>query len=130
VHSGPKLSIRLYLDEHIPLKLAETLRERGHDAVHTYEVGMGGASDEEQIEFAVQEGRTILTYNIKHFAQLHRRCWETGHEPCGIVVSDELPFGELLSRILKLLDTVTAQEMRGQLRFLSEFAHEEYKRNR
>ena len=120
--AGEVSRISLYLDENIALGLAKALRERGYDALHTQEVGMKGASDEEQLGFAMQAGRVILTHNIKHFRELHRKYWEAEKEPCGIVVSDELEFGELLRRTLRLLNYLSANEMRGQIRFLSDFA--------
>ncbi len=122
MNTEPGLFITLYLDEHIPLKLASALRERGFDAMHAEELGMKGAQDQQHLKLALETGRTILTYNAKHFRQLHQAYWEANQEPCGIVISEELEIGELLRCVLKLLNTVTADEMRGQLRFLSDFA--------
>lgn len=114
--------IRLYLDENVALGLAKALRERGYDVLHAQEIGKKGASDEEQLEFAIQTGRVILTHNIRDFLDLHRKYWNMGKEPYGIVVSDLLEVGELLRRTVRLLDTLSADEIRGQIRFLSEFA--------
>lgn len=39
--------IRLFVDEDVWLGLAVTLRERGFDAVHVYEVARGSLNDRE-----------------------------------------------------------------------------------
>jgi hypothetical protein len=56
--------VKLYLDEHIWRELTQRLRDHGYDALHVYDVDRGGLSDEAQLEFAAQEGRAILTYNM------------------------------------------------------------------
>lgn len=118
------LSIRVYLDRDVTKKLAEDLRSRGFAALSTQEAGMDRARDREQLEFAVAEQRAILTYNISDFAALHREWQEGEKEHWGIIISEQFPdkrYGELLRRILKLLDTLAADEIRGTLRTLAEF---------
>jgi hypothetical protein len=39
-----------------------------------------------------------------------------------IVVSQQIPLGELQRRVMRLFDTVTADEMKNNLRNLAEFA--------
>ena len=46
--------------------LAHWLCERGHDAVHAYEVGLGSASDEEIVERARCEGRVVVTADLDY----------------------------------------------------------------
>ena len=41
--------------------LAELLRDAGHDAVHTREIGMARSSDAEIFDRAAQEARTIVS---------------------------------------------------------------------
>ena len=47
-------AVKFYTDEHSANAIAEGLRRRGVDALTTYEAGMLGASDEEQLAFAAQ----------------------------------------------------------------------------
>jgi hypothetical protein len=104
--------------------LAEDLRSRGFDALSTQEARMDRASDREQIEFAFGEQRAIFTYNISDFAALHREWHEGAKEHWGIIISEQFPdkrYGELLRRILNLLDALAADEIRGTLRNLAEF---------
>ena len=45
-----------------------------------------------------------------------------GREHAGIILSVQMPIGGLLKRMLRLLDQVTADEMKNNLRYLSDFA--------
>lgn len=61
---------RLFLDEDVWPGLAIALREHGFDVVHAYEAERGGMSDADQLAYAAQEGRAILTHNAKVFVSL------------------------------------------------------------
>jgi hypothetical protein len=73
--------------------------------VSTQETGHRGATDREQLLFATGEGRAILTFNVKDYVVLAQQCVETARPHCGIIVSDHLPFRELLKRTLCFLRT-------------------------
>lgn len=62
---------RLYLDEDLSKDLGALLRADGLDAFHTRELGRAGATDPQQLAFAVEENRTIITANLVHFRMLH-----------------------------------------------------------
>ena len=81
--------IRLLIDEDVSKgpQLAAALQRRGFDAVAVQEAGRMGFSDEEQLDYAAAEGRTILTFNIKDFARYAREWYEAGKEYPGIIVS-------------------------------------------
>ena len=51
-----------------------------------------------------------------HLDWLHR-----GQEHAGIVVSDQNSIGETVRRLLNLLNSVTAEEMRNTIRWLQAF---------
>lgn len=67
--------MKLLLDEMYSERVAEALRERGHDAVHVREIGLGGALDGEVLARAAEEGRTVVTENAADFLPLldHRQ---------------------------------------------------------
>lgn len=117
------LFIRLYLDEHVWRKLAAELRERGFDAVNVAEVGREGLSDEVQWQFAAAEGRALLTSDKDggQFVDLVADWFYAGQQHYGLIISAQLPRGELLRRVLNLLNSVTAAEMANSVRFLEEF---------
>jgi len=49
------------LDQGLPLSAARLLREAGHDAVHTAEIGLQKSTDAEILDRARQESRVVVT---------------------------------------------------------------------
>lgn len=115
------LFIALYTDADVHGKLAALIRQRGFDAVSAYEVGNSALNDPDQLRYAADHHRTILTCNAKDFAPLLDQWWEAGVEHWGIIVSEQLTLAEMLRRTLRLLDGVSAEEMRNGFRNLGEF---------
>jgi hypothetical protein len=64
----------LYADEDFSYPVVEQLRLLGHDVLTTFEAGRAnqGFNDEDQLAFATNLGRAILTRNRRHFITLHR----------------------------------------------------------
>ncbi len=56
--------MKFLVDMPLSPSLARWLRERGHDAVHAFEVGLGFASDEEIVGRARREGRVVVTADL------------------------------------------------------------------
>jgi uncharacterized protein with PIN domain len=63
---------RLYLDEDIHKKVATALRLKGYDVVSAHEVQKQSLSDYRQLEYAVSEGRAIVTFNAGDFDRIHK----------------------------------------------------------
>src|SRR5687767_164029 len=100
----PTKSPKLHLNENLSQRLASELRKYGFDVVATQETGMLSAPDEIQLAHAASEQRAILTFNIGDFAILHEQYMTEGKEHWGIILSNREPIGELLRRILRLLN--------------------------
>lgn len=113
--------IALYLDEDVHPKLALILRERGFDALTTAEAGMLSQKDPEQLKFAANQSRAILTYNVRDYIQLAQQHTEQHRTHAGIIVSNQLPLRELLRRTLKLMATLSAEEMVNRFEWLSSY---------
>ncbi|MFQ5456248.1 MAG: DUF5615 family PIN-like protein, partial [Nitrospirota bacterium] len=96
-------TVKLYLDEDVDPLLANVLRERGYDVLSVQEAGKKTLSDHKQFEFAITQGRTFFTHNVKHFVKLSQEYSRFEKHHFGIIVSDHLPFKELLKRTLRLL---------------------------
>jgi hypothetical protein len=77
--------VKWLIDEMLPPALAEALASMGHDAVAVADLQMQGASDEEVLDRAVTEGRTIVTENFADFATLVGRR-QANDLPCTPVV--------------------------------------------
>lgn len=118
------LFVALYTDEDVTDDLAPALRRRGYDAQSTAEAGNLSLSDENQLRYATEQGKTILTYNIEDFVSLTHQWHEQGIAHAGIILSEQFSqrrFGELLRRLLRLLDSLTADEMHQQIIYLQHF---------
>ncbi|MEA3350989.1 MAG: DUF5615 family PIN-like protein [Chloroflexota bacterium] len=114
--------IRLYLDADVNVNLAANLRAAGYDCVSAREIGNAALDDESQLFYAASVGHVILTHNIQDFVPLFERWWHAGRDHAGVVVSQQIRLGELQRRVIRLLDTVTADEMLNNLRNLAEFS--------
>lgn len=117
-----KSNLRLYLDADVDVKLAPNLRKAGYDCVSAREVGNAALDDEAQMVFAANEDRVLLTHNIQDFVPIFKRWWHAEIPHAGLVVSQQIPIGELQRRVLRLIKTITASEMRNNIRNLAEFA--------
>ncbi len=113
------MRIRAYVDEDVPLSLAQALRNRGVDCLTTQEAANKGLSDAEQLAFSAEQGRTLVTHNKRDFILLHNAYVKSGEKHSGIVVADQLPVGLTLRRFMKLWFSKTSEEMGSRLEFLS-----------
>jgi predicted nuclease of predicted toxin-antitoxin system len=114
--------MKLLLDEHVQIALARALRQQAFDVLTVAESGRRSLSDEAQLEWAIQQGRTFFTYNVGDFVRLHNRWQEHGWEHHGIIVSRQLSVKEVLRRLNNLLRKRTPAEMLNRLEFLSDWA--------
>ena len=56
--------MRLLIDQNLPWESSSLLRTLGHDCVHTRELGLQRAIDEDLLELAAVENRVIATLDI------------------------------------------------------------------
>lgn len=108
----------LYLDEDVYGGVAQGLRRRGFDVLVTIEAGRGEANDEEQLRFAVKQGRVLVTFNRGHFARLHAEYQAAGRRHCGIVVSAQAGIGPVVRALARLLSTNDAAQIENRLIWL------------
>ena len=74
--------MKLLLDEQISGKVAERLRDRGHDVdAVTDDPSLRGLSDPDLFEVAQQQGRAFVTYNRADFEPIIREYAETPRAP-------------------------------------------------
>ncbi len=119
-----RLFISLYTDADVSDLLAQLLRERGFEAASAAEWNGRQLGDEEQLALAADRGHALLTYNRDDFIYLARRWHEERREHAGIVISRQFSrkqTGELLRQVLRLLDTVSADEMWNTVRNLQSY---------
>lgn len=114
--------IKLYLDEDISPIIAVVLRSRGYDALSVHEVEMTGKKDEEQLEYARQNERVLLTFNARHFAPLAAEYYQKGREHSGIVVSKKINISEMVRLIANMLKKLNAEDLKNSLIWLQSFS--------
>lgn len=111
--------IALYFDEDTEVEIPLRLAGRGWDVNWAQEAGTLRYSDQDQIALAVSQRRAIVTHNRRDFERLHAEYLDTGRTHYGIIIARFRPdLGDTVNRLLALLDTVSADEMVNQLRYV------------
>ena len=114
--------IRLYLDEDAGQHgLVAALRLRGVEVTRAQDEHLIEASDEKQLRWCDQQRRVLYTFNIRHFYALHADWMNAGQRHAGIILAlqQQYSIGEQMRRLLRLVSTVSAEEMRNRVEFLS-----------
>lgn len=107
--------IRFHLDENMHSAVAIGLRRRGVDVTTTAEVGLIGYSDEEQLEFALREGRMLITQD-NDFLRLHAQ--GSLHAGIAYYKPGTRSIGHILRSLIVIYDSMTHDEVMGQVLFL------------
>ncbi len=113
--------IRLYVDEDAAEEaVIDGLRERGIDVVSVFDVAMARATDEQQLEFALAEGRVFYSLNVGDFCRIHGEWLASARSHLGIVLITRQRYsvGEKIRRIDDFVSRVTTEEMLDRLEFL------------
>jgi predicted nuclease of predicted toxin-antitoxin system len=109
------VSLRFLLDEDMSPRVAEGLRARGVDAISVHEVGRGNrrVPDEEQLRYAADHNRVLVTYNRSDFEALDVQWRRQGRQHAGILwcLERTLPrhaIGELIRALQVVADQPTS----------------------
>ena len=102
------MTVRLYLDEHVDVELAELLTPAdGFYIVTTQQAGRAAQSlsDEDQLQYATSIGCAILTHNIKDFVPLAADMAAAAEHHMGILWSEQAPAYRLAERLKRWAST-------------------------
>jgi predicted nuclease of predicted toxin-antitoxin system len=113
-----RLFIEFYLDEDVSVLVAELLHSRGFVAVTTRDEGQLQNSDSEQLAYAVRERKAILTHNRADFEALAQVYRDAGKKHYGIILAKHHRPYELVRRLMRILNHVTADEMENQVLYI------------
>ena len=78
--------MKLYLDEDVPVAIAEALRCAKVNVLTTEEAGNKQNLDAAQLAFATTAERCIVTRNVKHFAELAEQAVQQQRPHAGIIL--------------------------------------------
>jgi hypothetical protein len=99
----------LYADENFDYPVVELLRRLGHDVLTAQEDGRRATPDPDILDRAHSLGRSVLTYNRRHFERLHKQ----GADHSGIVsIKHDSDHPALAARI----DAALAGQLPGRWR--------------
>lgn len=113
-----RLFIELYLDEDVNVLVAELLCGRGFVVVTTRDESQLQNSDSEQLAYAVSQRKTLITHNRADFEALAQAYTDAGKTHYGIILAVRHPPYELVRRLMRILNQVTANEMENQVRYI------------
>ena len=103
--------------------LVRGLRARGIDILTVFEAGRLGLPDEEQLVFAVSQGRVIYTANVNDFARIHARWLRTGLHHAGIILlSDQrLDIGLQITALARVANALNPSTAADRMVFLKDW---------
>lgn len=109
-------AIRFYLDENVPAAVEEQLKKADIDVVSARSLGLLGEDDLFHLRRATELERALCTHDTD-FIELAKAYLDH----CGIVwgAHAEASIGGWVRALRKLHDETTAEEMIGQVRFVS-----------
>ncbi len=106
--------LRYHLDEHLPSEIAHGLRRRQIECSTTNEAGLIAASDDKQLDYAIQEQRVLVTHD-RDFVRMNTR----RPDHFGIVLlTGDRHFGAVIRDLETLAGTGATNDMRGVLMYL------------
>jgi hypothetical protein len=97
------------------------LRARNIDVLTAFEAHMINHDDEDHLAAASAYGRVLYTFNVADDCVLHqaRVSQRRFHAVIVVVAQQRHSTGEELRRLMRLLGSLTAEEMQNRLEFLS-----------
>ena len=91
------MSLKLYMDEHVPSAITNGLRERGIDVRTVQDDDLLGESDPNLLDRATELGRVLFTRDTDFLEEAHRRQQE--HiEFAGVVYAHQLQVSTSLKK--------------------------------
>ena len=107
--------IRFHLDEHIDPDVATALRRHGIDVTTTVEGGLRSASDPEHLQFAIREGRVIVTGD-GGFVRLAAA--RPDHPGIVLCRPQNLSVREMIRGLLLVYEVLAPGEIAGRVEYL------------
>jgi predicted nuclease of predicted toxin-antitoxin system len=107
--------VRFHADENVSEAVAQGLLRRGFDITTTNEVGLRGATDEEQLAYALRESRVMISHDAD---MLRLASAGTPHAGLAYCHGQKYKVGQLVLKLLALASRLSPQAMDGRVEFL------------
>ena len=105
------LPIKFYTDEHVSRAVIKALRKRGIDVLTAPEAGLLGATDEQHLEKAQNDGRAIFTQD-DDFLRLHT----AGIAHVGIAYAPQgTTIGHLIDGLILIHQVLDSDDMKNHV---------------
>ena len=106
--------ISFYLDEHIYRAVADGLQRRGVNVLTAREAGKSGASDREQLSFAMSEERVMVTMDSDFLILASE-----GVSHAGIAYANpQLSVGDVIASLMLVYGVLTSEDMANHVEYL------------
>lgn len=105
--------IKFYFDEHIPSAVADALQQQGLDVLTVQAANRRGLSDDEQLDFATQENRVMVTMDSDYIALAAQG---VSHAGIAFITSDT-SIGDLINNLVLLHGVMTPEEMENNIEY-------------
>jgi hypothetical protein len=106
--------ISFYLDEQIPRAVADGLQRRGVKVLTVQEAGKSGASDREQLSFAMSDGRVLVTMDSDFLILASE-----GVSHAGIAYANpQLSVGQVIKSLMLVYNVLTSEDMTNHVEYL------------
>ena len=107
--------IKFYFDEHVPQAVADGLRRRGVDVLVVQDTGRRGVPDDEQLAFASQQGRVMVTMDSDY---LILAAQSATHAGIAYAKPGTRSVGQLIQKLKLIHDVLTPAEMENHIEYL------------
>ncbi len=105
--------MKFYLDEDLSPRVVAALREKGIDAESAHEAGNLQISDREQLAYAAERKRCLVTRNARHYVLLASEAINQGRPHSGILLCSPRLTGADVRAIVDRLIRVAREHPRG-----------------
>ena len=108
-------TIKFHLDEHCDPDIASGLRRRGIDVTTTTEANLAGASDDEQVVYALAAGRVIFTNDTDYL-----RIGASGRSHAGVAYCQHgtRSIGEIIEGLALIWEVYDPEEVAGRVEYV------------
>ena len=112
-------TVRYYFDEHVRRAVADALQSLGIDVLTTQDAHRAdaGAGDEEQLEYASQAGRVLVTNDADFLNPARIPQLMTGQHAGITFISQQVSIGEHIRLLRFIAETETMESLVGSIRF-------------